>query len=70
MAAGEMDMDKTDFGYTQATTFDHHGSKITAFFIQAREEIGGVLAGDREAGDEWFGCLLGSTGRCRRFCSV
>lgn len=37
MTAGEMDMDKTDFGLTQASTFDHHGSKITAFFIQVRD---------------------------------
>ena len=35
MSAGELDMEKTDFGMTNATTFDHHGSKITAFFIQA-----------------------------------
>jgi len=35
MAAGELDMEKTDFSMTNATTFDHHGAKITAFFIQA-----------------------------------
>lgn len=28
-------MEKTDFGMTNATTFDHHGSKIAVFFIQA-----------------------------------
>lgn len=35
MAAGELDMEKTDFSMTNATTFDHHTAKITAFFIQA-----------------------------------
>lgn len=35
MAAGELDMEKTDFSMTNATTFDHHSAKITAFFIQA-----------------------------------
>lgn len=35
MSAGELDMEKTDFSMTNATTFDHHSAQITAFFIQA-----------------------------------
>lgn len=35
MGAAQLDMNKTDFRMTQAITFDHHGSKITAFFVQA-----------------------------------
>lgn len=34
MSAGELDMEKTDFSMTNATTFEHHNAKITAFFIQ------------------------------------
>ncbi|CAN0012919.1 unnamed protein product, partial [Choristocarpus tenellus] len=49
MTAAEIDMDKSDFGLTQATTFDHHSSKITAFFIQ----VAGVKKSVSSQGDIW-----------------
>eukprot|EP00752_Nemacystus_decipiens_P007336 g6562.t1 len=49
MAAGELDMEKTDFSMTNATTFDHHTAKITAFFIQ----VSGVKKSVKEQGDIW-----------------
>lgn len=49
MSAGELDMEKTDFSMTNATTFDHHSAKITAFFIQASRRLGEARC--REARD-------------------
>jgi Variant SH3 domain len=51
MSAAEIDMDHTDFTVVQAKTFDHMGSKVTAFFVQ----VSGVRKGaaGKNKGDIW-----------------
>ncbi|CAM9148097.1 unnamed protein product, partial [Phaeothamnion confervicola] len=51
VAAADLDMDKTDFELTQAKTFDLHGSKITAYFVQVSCVRKGVEGSGR--GDMW-----------------
>jgi Variant SH3 domain len=51
MSAAEIDMDHSDFTVVQAKTFDHMGSKVTAFFVQ----VSGVRKGaaGKNKGDIW-----------------